>query len=99
MAVPANRPTAAARGAAQEAAQPHRAAAHWAGQIPRVAGSCRPEPPVAAGAVAAVEAVELPYHPWFFGCQFHPEFTSTPREGHPLFSGFVKAALRQSRLV
>ncbi|HCO59731.1 MAG TPA: CTP synthetase [Porticoccaceae bacterium] len=40
-----------------------------------------------------VEAVELPCHPWFFGCQFHPEFTSTPREGHPLFSGFVKAAL------
>lgn len=40
-----------------------------------------------------VEAVELPSHPWFFGCQFHPEFTSSPREGHPLFSGFVKAAL------
>lgn len=40
-----------------------------------------------------VEAVELPGHPWFFGCQFHPEFTSTPREGHPLFTGFVKAAL------
>ncbi len=41
-----------------------------------------------------VEVVELPEadHPWFIGCQFHPEFTSTPRDGHPLFSGFVKAA-------
>jgi CTP synthase len=41
------------------------------------------------------EMVELPGHPWFFGCQFHPEFTSTPREGHPLFISFVKAALEQ----
>ncbi len=39
-----------------------------------------------------VEVVELPDHPWFIGCQFHPEFTSTPRDGHPLFSGFIKAA-------
>ena len=39
--------------------------------------------------------VEIPDHPWFIGCQFHPEFTSTPRDGHPLFSGFVKAALAQ----
>jgi CTP synthase len=39
-----------------------------------------------------VEIVELPGHPWFLGCQFHPEFTSTPRDGHPLFSGFVSAA-------
>ena len=40
-----------------------------------------------------VEMVELRDHPWFVACQFHPEFTSTPREGHPLFSGFVSAAL------
>ncbi len=40
-----------------------------------------------------VEIVELPGHPWFLACQFHPEFTSTPREGHPLFTGFVEAAL------
>jgi CTP synthase len=40
-----------------------------------------------------VEMVELPDHPWFVACQFHPEFTSTPRDGHPLFSGFVNAAL------
>ena len=39
-----------------------------------------------------VEMIELADHPWFIGCQFHPEFTSTPRDGHPLFSGFVKAA-------
>ncbi|HIC3919305.1 TPA: glutamine amidotransferase-related protein, partial [Salmonella enterica] len=35
---------------------------------------------------------EVPNHPWFVACQFHPEFTSTPRDGHPLFAGFVKAA-------
>jgi len=42
-----------------------------------------------------VEMVELPpqKHPWFVTCQFHPEFTSTPRDGHPLFNGFVNAAL------
>jgi CTP synthase len=40
-----------------------------------------------------VEMVELPGHPWFFGCQFHPEFTSNPRRGHPLFISFINAAL------
>jgi len=46
------------------------------------------------------EMVELPDHPWFVGCQFHPEFTSNPRDGHPLFKAFVEAALaqRQRRL-
>ena len=39
------------------------------------------------------EMIELPDHRWFVGCQFHPEFTSTPRDGHPLFSAFVLAAL------
>jgi CTP synthase len=39
-----------------------------------------------------VEVIELDDHPWFVACQFHPEFTSTPRDGHPLFSGFVMAA-------
>ena len=38
------------------------------------------------------EVIEIPDHPWFLACQFHPEFTSTPRGGHPLFSGFVRAA-------
>lgn len=40
-----------------------------------------------------VEVVELADHPWFVACQFHPEFTSTPRDGHPLFSGYIRAAL------
>ena len=39
-----------------------------------------------------VEVVELPGHPWFLACQFHPEFTSNPRDGHPLFTSFVSAA-------
>lgn len=39
-----------------------------------------------------VETIELPDHPWFFACQFHPEFTSTPRDGHPLFTGYIAAA-------
>jgi CTP synthase len=39
-----------------------------------------------------VETVELPDHPWFIGIQAHPEFTSTPRDGHPLFTGFIQAA-------
>ncbi|OCG21707.1 MULTISPECIES: glutamine hydrolyzing CTP synthase [unclassified Gilliamella] len=39
-----------------------------------------------------VEIIEIPDHPWFVACQFHPEFTSTPRDGHPLFSSFIKAA-------
>ncbi len=42
-----------------------------------------------------VEVVELHDHPWFLGCQFHPEFTSTPRDGHPLFAGFIRAARLQ----
>jgi CTP synthase len=41
-----------------------------------------------------VEIIELADHPWFVACQFHPEFTSTPRDGHPLFTGFVAAASR-----
>ena len=40
-----------------------------------------------------VEIIEIADHPWFAACQFHPEFTSTPRDGHPLFTGFVQAAL------
>jgi len=38
------------------------------------------------------ELIELPSHPWFFGTQFHPEFTSNPRDGHPLFTSFINAA-------
>lgn len=42
-----------------------------------------------------VEMIELENHPWFIGCQFHPEFTSNPRDGHPLFVSFVEAARRE----
>ncbi len=44
-----------------------------------------------------VEMIEIPDHPWFVGCQFHPEFTSTPRYGHPLFTGFINAAKQFKR--
>jgi len=44
-----------------------------------------------------VEVVEIADHPWFLACQFHPEFTSTPRNGHPLFSGFIRAAAKQKQ--
>jgi len=44
-----------------------------------------------------VEMVEIPDHPWFVACQFHPEFTSTPRDGHPLFTSFVAAALAHKK--
>ena len=45
-----------------------------------------------------VEVVEIKGHPWFVACQFHPEFTSRPRDGHPLFIGFVRAARAQHEL-
>ncbi len=45
-----------------------------------------------------VEMVELSDHPWFIGCQFHPEFTSHPREGHPLFNSFIDAAAKYRQL-
>ncbi|KZZ49243.1 hypothetical protein A3759_26750 [Thalassolituus sp. HI0120] len=44
-----------------------------------------------------VEVVEVIDHPWFVGCQFHPEFTSTPRDGHGLFKAFIAAALKQDQ--
>jgi CTP synthase len=43
------------------------------------------------------EMMELKSHPWFVGVQFHPEFTSTPREGHPLFSSYIEAALNNRK--
>ena len=39
-----------------------------------------------------VEVIEVAEHPWFIACQFHPEFTSTPRDGHPLFTSYMNAA-------
>ena len=44
-----------------------------------------------------VEMIEIKNHPWFLGCQFHPEFTSNPRDGHPLFNNFVSKALKLKR--
>ena len=52
---------------------------------------------VSAGRERLVETIEIPNHPWFFACQFHPEFTSNPRKGHPLFTAFVKAALQHQK--
>ncbi len=46
---------------------------------------------------ALVEMVEVPDHPWFVACQFHPEFTSTPRDGHGLFTAFINAAIKNSK--
>jgi CTP synthase len=46
-----------------------------------------------------VEIVEIKDHPWFFGCQFHPEFKSRPLEPHPVFSAFVDAAIREKKLL
>ncbi|MFV0646078.1 MAG: glutamine amidotransferase-related protein, partial [Sphingomonadaceae bacterium] len=45
------------------------------------------------------EIVERPDHPWFVGVQYHPELKSKPFDPHPLFAGFIEAALQQSRLV
>lgn len=50
---------------------------------------------VSVGSEHLVEVVELPDHPWFLGCQFHPEFTSNPKHGHPLFISYIHAALKQ----
>ena len=44
-----------------------------------------------------VEMIELPAHPWFVACQFHPEFTSRPRGGHPLFTSYIQAAIAHAR--
>ena len=52
---------------------------------------------LSVGAEALCETIEYPTHPWFFGCQFHPEFTSTPRDGHPLFIAYIKAALQYAQ--
>ena len=52
---------------------------------------------VSSGRERLVETIEIPNHPWFFACQFHPEFTSTPRKGHRLFEAFVKAALQHKK--
>ncbi|BCL75228.1 CTP synthase [Jeongeupia sp. HS-3] len=49
------------------------------------------------GAEQLVETIELAGHRWFFACQFHPEFTSTPRDGHPLFKSYIEAAIAYAK--
>jgi len=49
------------------------------------------------GVEKLVETVEIPTHPWFFACQFHPEFKSNPRDGHPLFIAYIQAALKNRK--
>ena len=44
-----------------------------------------------------MEIVEIKNHPWYLGCQFHPEFTSSPIKGHPLFNGFIKIASKKRK--
>jgi len=46
-----------------------------------------------------VEIIEAPEHPWFLGCQFHPEFKSKPLEPHPLFAAFIGAALEHKKIL
>ena len=50
-----------------------------------------------SGDRSLVEMIELPDHPWFVACQFHPEFTSRPRGGHPLFTSYIEAALKHAQ--
>jgi CTP synthase len=50
-----------------------------------------------SGDRSLVEMIELPEHPWFVACQFHPEFTSDPRGGHPLFTGYIEAAIAHAK--
>jgi CTP synthase len=40
-----------------------------------------------------VEMIEIPNHKWFLACQFHPEFTSNPRDGHPIFNSYIKSTI------
>ncbi|MCC6374313.1 MAG: gamma-glutamyl-gamma-aminobutyrate hydrolase family protein, partial [Moraxellaceae bacterium] len=47
--------------------------------------------------MSLVEMIEIADHPWFVACQFHPEFTSSPRGGHPLFSSFITAAIKAKK--
>ena len=44
-----------------------------------------------------IEMIEVKKHPWFLGCQFHPEFTSNPRDGHPIFNSFISSTIKQKK--
>ena len=47
--------------------------------------------------IELTEMIEISKHPWFLGCQFHPEFTSNPRDGHPIFNDFIAKAIKIKR--
>lgn len=65
--------------------------------LPRLAAAGLKISGKSTGAEQLVETIELPGHRWFFACQFHPEFTSTPRDGHPLFKAYIEAAIAYAR--
>ena len=44
-----------------------------------------------------VEMIEIKNHPWFLGCQFHPEFTSNPRDGYPIFNSFISSTIKTKK--
>ena len=69
---------------------------------PRISSTFSPSMTVVSGASpdgTLAEIVEIPDHPFFIAVQFHPEFLSKPNHPHPLFAGFVKAALKGSKLI
>ena len=61
--------------------------------VPKLAAAGLKFSGFSGGGEKLVETIELDDHPWFFACQFHPEFTSNPRDGHPLFNAYIQAAL------
>jgi len=70
---------------------------HYLGQLEKAGLVVAARAKAAGTGEALCELIELPNHPWFIGCQFHPEFASTPRGGHPLFKAYIEAALAHKR--
>ena len=70
---------------------------HYLGQIEKAGMVVSARARAASTGEALCEMIELPGHPWFIGCQFHPEFSSTPRASHPLFKAYIQAALENKR--
>jgi len=70
---------------------------HYLGQLEKAGLVVSARAKAASTGDALCEMIELPDHPWFVGCQFHPEFSSSPRKGHPLFKAYIEAALAYKR--
>ncbi|MDB5805505.1 MAG: pyrG [Betaproteobacteria bacterium] len=70
---------------------------HYLGQLEQAGLVVSARAKAATTGEALCEMIELPDHPWFIGCQFHPEFSSNPRKGHPLFKAYIEAALVHKR--